>query len=206
MCAARENQTEVDKLRLEIDGIVDEIAWLADSPIPPGELKQRIESTCKTLSDQFDLALQQLLSPNAGAYELGEILTLVAQVPMRPNEGVSHASIGLGGLLASLFGDDLVKLLCERAEDMSYTPGPPLKERPETLHKLREALRLLEKREEALICTAETQGLYIARRAEADPEIVLSYDPSGSSPDIGPRRIGRALPFENRPPMAAPPH
>lgn len=187
-------QIDIDALRTEIESVSSEIEWVSTSPIPKDELRQRIGSACKALGERFDLEMARLANPAAGQNELREILTLSARVPVL-GDGIrlAHAGIEMGGLLAAVFDDDLAKRLCKKVDGLDYVAGPPAKDRPEALRKLRDELRTLEVREEALICAAEEQGVYIARREDAPPEIVLGYDPCGESPDIGPRRVRRGV-------------
>jgi hypothetical protein len=58
-----------------------------------------------------------------------------------------------------------------------------MNERPALLAQLKTTLRTLEQQEEAIICRAEELGDYIPRRDNADPAVVLAYDPEGKTND-----------------------
>ena len=178
-------QSEVNALRVEIAGVVDEIAWTTDAPLPPEEVKQRLATVAKSLAQKVQLDLLRMANPEASAREFGEMLTVYESVRFH-GDGASVAPlrIDLSGILLSVGGDDLIKRLGTQIDDLDYVPGPPAKERGAVLAKLRDTLRDLERREEGLICEAEAGGVYIARRADADPAIVLGFDPDAQLSEI----------------------
>ncbi len=177
--------TEVETLQAEIAGVVDEIAWTMDSPLPKEEVKQRLATSAKEFSDKFGLNLSRLANPSAGPLELREALTVHERVRIRSESvGVEPLHIDLSGILFAVFSDDLIKHLAKQIDALDYTAGPPTKERGAALTKLRDTLRQLEQKEERLICNAEAAGVYIERRPDANPAIVLSYDPAGSMDEL----------------------
>lgn len=185
----------VNAIRAEIASVSAEIEWVQDSMLPPDEIKAGVSASCKALSQAHDFPLGRLASPGAGMLELAEMLTAQATaLNFGAGEGRhTSVSVALGGILAALFGDDLVKRLHKKVDDLDYVPGPPSRDRPEALKKLRATLHGLEAREEAMICQAEEIGLLIPRRSDADPAVILGYDPNGQTPDIGPRRASAAI-------------
>lgn len=182
----------VSAIRVEIDSVAAEIEWVQDSMLPPDEIKAGVTASCKALAQAHDFPLARLANPEAGMRDLVEMLTVQGATQVFGEGRHISVSVPLGGVLMALLGDEVVKKLHKRIDELSYTPGPPSRERPEALKKLRAALRDLEVREEAMICQAEEIGLLIPRRAEADPAVILGYDPNGQSPDIGPRRATAA--------------
>lgn len=180
----------VSAIRVEIDSVTAEIEWVQDSMLPPDEIKAGVLASCKALSQSHDFPLARLANPAAGMIDLVELLTVQATTRVFGEGEGRHISVSvpLGGVLMALLGDEVVKKLHKKIDELDYVPGPPSRERPEALKKLRCALRALEVREEVMICQAEEIGLLIPRRAEADPAVILGYDPNGQSPDIGPRR------------------
>jgi len=180
----------VSAIRVEIDSVLAEIEWVQDSMLPPDEIKAGVSASCKALSQAHDLSLSRLANPGAGMLELAEMLTVQATTREFGSGEGRHISpsVALGGILAALLGDDLVKKLHKKVDDLDYVPGPPSRDRPEALKKLRATLRDLEVREEVMICQAEEIGMIIPRRSDADPAVILGYDPNGQTPDIGPRR------------------
>jgi hypothetical protein len=178
-------QSEVDALRVEISGVIDEIAWTTDAPLPPEEVKQRLATIAKALVQKFDFNLLRMTNPDTGARELSEIFTLHHSVPFHgAGAGVASLQIDLSAILLAVGGDDLIKRMAKHVDNLDYVPGPPSKDRAGVIVKLRDALHDLEQREERLICEAEAAGVYIARRDDADPAIVLSFDPVGQIDDM----------------------
>ncbi len=172
-------ETELDALRAEIAGVQDEIVWTTDAPLPKDEVKQRLAQAGKTQAEKFNLNLARLANPQAGEQELREIMSLQEQVVVHAAPGVVGVRIDLSGALFALFGEDLVKRLGKQVDALDYVAGPPAKDRPARLAALREALRDLERKEENRIMHAEACGVILARRPDADPAIVLDYDPTG---------------------------
>jgi hypothetical protein len=82
-------------------------------------------------------------------------------------------------MLAWVMGDALVQRMHAEIDRLDYRPGPPLAERPARLAELKAALRKIEQQEEELICRAEDTGVIIPRRHDADPGVVLGFDPKG---------------------------
>jgi hypothetical protein len=83
-----------------------------------------------------------------------------------------------------VFGEDLVKRLGKQIDGLDYVAGPAAKDRPALLAALHEAKRDMEEREENLIVHAEACGMFLARRPDADPEIVLGYSPTGQIDEL----------------------
>jgi len=193
-------ETELDALRMEITGVLDEISWTSNAPLPKDEVKQRLTHTARQLAEKFDMNLARLARPDAGPQELREILTVHERVTVNAAPGVSALRIELGGFLFATLGEDLIKRLHKQIDALDYVAGPPMKERPARLAALRDTLRSLERREEDLICQADASGVYLARRPDADPEIVLSFDPSGQIDEL--RLSGRIHPGVFVPPPA----
>ncbi len=170
---------ELDALRAEIAGAWDEFAWTSDSPLPKDEVKQRLTQAGKTLAEKFNLNLARLANPQAGEHELREILSLQETVVIHAAPGVAGVRVDMSGILFAAFGGDLLKHLGKQVDALDYVAGPPAKDRSARLAALRETLRDLEQREENLIVHAEGCGVYLARRPDADPAVVLDYAPDG---------------------------
>lgn len=178
----------VSAIRVEIDSVAAEIEWVQDSMLPPDEIKAGVTASCKALAQSHDLHLALLANPAAGMRELAEMLTVQGATQVFGEGRHISVNVPLGGVLMALLGDEVVKKLHKKIDELDYVPGPPSRERPEALKKLRAALRVLEVREEGLICQAEEIGLLIPRRADADPAVILGFDPNAPSPGIGHRR------------------
>lgn len=182
---------DVDKLRDEIETVRDEIEWLASAPITPDELKARIEMEMGAERPDTDSAraLRGLLSPTRDAYSSTVADMFKAQARATYLGGTDPAimpvEVQLGPMLTWLFGNELIKNIHAKVDAMAYTPGPPMAERPARRAQLLATLRQLEEKEEALICTGEAAGLWIARRGDADPAVVLGYDPKGVMTEVG---------------------
>lgn len=172
---------EVSKLRIEIDRLRDEIEWVNTGLVPPDELKARATKHCQAMAQRFDAArrLMSLAHPQAGGAEMQTMFRASSSVFVG---GASVTSVNIdeiGPMLAWSLGDTLVQSMCEEIDRIDYRPGPPMAERPARLAELKTALRKLEQQEEAIICGAEDAGIIIPRRPDADPAVILSYDPKG---------------------------
>lgn len=177
---------EIAKLRLEIDRLREEIEWVSIAFVPPDELKARATKHCQVMVQEFDAArrLMSLAHPNAGGAEMQEMFRLRSRVAIVSDRSeqvaVSGVNIdGAGPMLAWVMGDALVQRMHAEIDRLDYRPGPPLAERPARLAELKAALRKLEQQEEELICRAADTGIIIPRRHDADPEVILGFDPKG---------------------------
>lgn len=182
----------ISAIRAEIDSVTAEVEWVQDSMLPPDEVKARVSASCKVLSQAHGLSLARLANPDAGMPELAEMLTALGNTQVFGGGEGRHVSVSvpLGGILAALLGDALVKKLHEGIDSLDYCPGPTSGDRPMALKGLRETLRGLEIREEAMICEAEEIGMFIPRRAEADPAIILGYTADGAQKDTSGKPVG----------------
>lgn len=179
---SRNIQQEVEKLRAEIERTHDEIAWLNDAPITPAELKSRATEGCQAMAARFEAQrhLGVLANPGGGPRDVADMFTASSSVAFVGELDVKPVNIdGIGPMLAWAMGGSLVQRLHAEIDRLEYRPGPPMAERPARLAALRAELRTLEVREEALICEAEESGVIIPRRPDADPAVILGYDPSG---------------------------
>lgn len=172
---------EVAKLRIEIDRLRDEIEWVSTGLVPPDELKARASKHCQAMAQEFDAArrLMSLAHPQAGSAEMQAMFRASSNVFVG---GLSVASVnidGIGPMLAWSLGDTLAQRMHAEIDRLDYRPGPPMEERPARLAELKAALRKLEQQEEKVICGAEGDGIIIPRRPDADPAVILSYDPDG---------------------------
>jgi hypothetical protein len=183
---------EVSRLRHEIDRCREEIEWMASAPIPPDELKARVAEQCQTLAARFDGSrhLAALAYPNGGVNELREMLTGSTRVNVG-GQVIVPVDTEFGPLLAWLMGDVMVSRLHAEIDGMDYRPGPPMEERPARIVALKDEMLKLEQREEAIICQAEGMGVFIPRRPDADPAVVLAYDPTAQMAECR-TRVGYA--------------
>lgn len=186
---------EVTKLRPEIDRLRDEIEWVSTALVPPDELKTRATKHCQAMAQEFDAPrrLMSLAHPQAGGAEMQAMFRASSTVFV---EGVSVASVNIneiGPMLAWSLGDTLEQRMHDEIDRLDYRPGPPMAERPARLDELKVALRKLEQQEEILICGAEDAGIIIPRRPDADPAVILSYDPKGQMAEDRTRVSGTVI-------------
>lgn len=177
----KKQHQEASNLRIEIDRLRDEIGWVSAGFVPPEELKARATEHCQAMAQKFDAArrLMSLAHPQAGGAEMQSMFRVSSSVFV---EGLSVASVNvdeIGPMLAWSMGDALTQRICEEIDRLDYRPGLPMAERPARLAKLKAVLRKLEQQEEAIICGAADTGIIIPRRPDADPGVILSYDPDG---------------------------
>lgn len=172
---------KVQKLRAEIAQTQEELEWLADAALPKSDLKAAIAaSVASNLGDEGTAGLLlQMAAADAGARGEAASQLLRVRASTRPEPhapGVSSVDLDLAPLLALVLGKEaIIVALHQRVDALSYTAGPPAAERPAKRAKLRAELRRLETAEEAAIVAAEDAGEYIARRADADPAVILEY-------------------------------
>lgn len=183
---------EVSKLRIEIDRLRDEIEWVSTGLVPPDELKARATKHCQAMAQKFAAArrLMSLAHPQAGGAEMQSMFRASSNVFVG---GATVASVHIdeiGPMLAWSLGDALVQSMCAEIDRLDYRAGPPMTERPARLAELKAALRKLEQQEEKVICGAEVDGVIIPRRPDADPAVILSYDPQGQMAEDRMRRGG----------------
>lgn len=182
---------DVDQLRDEIEQVREELEWLASSSVPRDELKERITAAVASekRSAGADGVLRALAIPTPDAYcaTFDDMFKVQTNVFLRGGDkpDVRPVEVVLSPVLAWLLGDELTKNLHAKVDALQYTPGPPMAERPARRAQLLATLRQLEEKEEALICTGEAAGLWIARRGDADPAVVLGYDPKGVMTEVG---------------------
>lgn len=192
---AKDYLKEVEKLRGEIVAAREELDWLGDAQIPVEELKARATEQVRALSAKFEAKrrLGALAYPNAGAAEVSEMLRLSTRTIINGDGGARLGVINIddhGPLFAWLMCDVLIARMHAEIDQLGYVAGPPVAERPARRRALREELRKLEISEEKLIVAAEEAGMFIPRRVDADPAVVLDYDPAGTMPDeAGPRPV-----------------
>jgi hypothetical protein len=186
---------EVNKVRQEIAAAHEELEWTMNSAIPPDELKARASKHCEAMEQKFEAArvLLSLANPGAGSAEAEELFRLHARIYIPGqsvgaqdgvgtifNPAVTSANIdGVGSMLGWLAKDALITRLHEEIDRLDYRPGPPLADRPKLVAALKKSLAELEHREEVMIVAAEDAGHIIPRRPDADPAVVLGYDPAG---------------------------
>ena len=214
---------DVDQVRDEIEPVREELQWLASSSVPRDELKARITAAVGVERRNADSGrvLRSLASPTSDAYSatFADMFKVQTKATFLGGDkpDILPAEVPLSPMLAWLLGDELTKNLHAKVDALEYTPGPPMAERPARRAQLLATLRQLEEKEEALICTGEAAGLWIARRGDADPAVVLGYDPKGSMTEAGgvpgitvaPRGVLNAVPdqvatVQSSAPAAAP--
>ena len=110
-------------------------------------------------------------------------------LPVGQSNALGMLNISIAPQLIWLFGDTIKKVFLAKVDAMDYVPGLPLTERTTRREQLTTQLRTLEEKEEELICEAELAHLPIYRRADADPAVVLAYDPDGDMGAQGARLV-----------------
>lgn len=188
---AKPTHQDISKLRAEIEQCHDEINWLNVAQVPQDELKERVTNACRELAERFDAPrhLGMLANPGAGLVESMAMFRTSARVVIhsRPNESsVAPAnSDDVGPMIAWIMGNALVQRMHAEIDSLDYRPGPPTLERPARHAELKTMLRTLEQQEETIICQSEQAGVFMPRRPDADPAVILAYDPDGKTTDYG---------------------
>lgn len=180
-------EKSIQKLREQIQQLKEEIEWVAEAPVTREEWKERVASWVDGMAanaDRTSSALLSLRSANPRTVRDADLLaiqTSVAQVAGQTT--VRSIDFSIAPHLTWLLGDAIKASMLAKVEAMDYVPGLPLAERPARLAQLKQDLRALEEKEEALICEAEANHMPIYRRSDADPAVVLNYGkrPANSS-------------------------
>lgn len=163
---------EVENIRSEIESVAEELAWTENAALPKDEAKKRVSAAVAAAIDQYHPPVWHFNEPVLDSNVLQEMLTAHGN----PTGGDdATVRVDLTPLLAVLFGDELTTKIHRLIDRLDYTAGPPSKDRPTKIRALKATLADLGKKEESLICGAEERGLFIPRREDADPAIVLEY-------------------------------
>lgn len=109
-------------------------------------------------------------------------------LPVGQSNASGMLNISIAPQLIWLFGDTIKKVFLAKVDAMDYVPGLPLTERTSRHEQLTTQLPHTGGKEE-LICEAELANLPIYRRADADPAVVLAYDPDGDMGAQGARMV-----------------
>lgn len=186
-------EKNIQKLREQIQQLKEEIQWVTEAPVTREEWKERVTSWVEGMAAKADRTSSAMLSLRSAntkvvrAADLLEIQTSVAQVAglttVRPLE------FSIAPHLTWLLGDAIKAAMLAKVETIDYVPGLPMSERPARLDQLTKQLRVLEEKEEALICEAEASQQPIFRRSDIDPAVVLNYDPNGSMNEVPSRKV-----------------
>lgn len=192
---------KINKLREQIQQVKEEISWLENSPLSKEDFKARVVEWVDAVglnSQDADNSLKWLRQPDAKVHS-SKMLNISARVRASGSEHstITPIDISLAPQLVWLFGDQVKQALLAKVDSMDYVPGLPLLERPKRREQLLHSLRVLEEKEEALICESEEAQAPVYRRADADPAVVLGYDPLDDIDAEGTRKVyasGQAQP------------
>lgn len=175
---------QVDVLRKDIDRVNEELQWVNASPLPKDDWKASVTRWVEGMAAEGDrqtTALRSLRLPKPPREFINDKFLAVNSRVHQSGSGpdVLPVNVGLGPVLCWLLGDQLEQRLHAMIDADDYVPGPALADRPLQQKELLRELRELETREEAIITAAEGESVFIGRRADADPAVVLGYDPEG---------------------------
>lgn len=192
---------KINKLREEIQQVNEELKWLDESPITKEEFKTRVVEWVRVgtnNADDEDRRLAYLRHPDASAHRSAMLgISTRAYIPGGTDPTIAPVEFSIAPQLAWLFGDQIKEALLAKVEAMDYVPGLPMAERPARRTQLLQNRRVLEEKEEALICESEEANTPVHRRSDADPAVVLAYDKEGEMGAEGERKVyatGQALP------------
>lgn len=177
-------EKNIQKLREQIQQLKEEIQWVTEAPVTREEWKERVTSWVEGMAasaSRTNSSLLSLRSANPKTVRDADLLrieTSVAQVAGQTT--IRPLEFSIAPHLTWLLGDAIKEAMLAKVDAIDYVPGLPLSERPARIAQLTKELRVLEEKEEALICEAEASHLAIYRRADVDPAVVLNYDPNGS--------------------------
>lgn len=172
---------KIDKLREQIRQIKEELVWLDEAPLDHADLKGRVVQWVDRMMEStgakdVESSFLSLRDPGGKSSHVDMLkVSCGVSVPVVPH--VDSVKMSIAPQLVWLFGDQVKQALLAKVDAMDYVPGLPLSERPERRKRLLQELRALEEKEEALICESEEAKAPVYRRADADPAVVLSYNP-----------------------------
>lgn len=176
----------VDDLREEIDRVWAEIRWVNESPMPKADWKLAVSRWIKQEAEGGSAqhsAFRALRSAKKRDPQFVSETLLVSKgrLTLLPSDHpkVESLNLPLAPSLCWLMGDELERRMHAMIDADEYVPGPPMAGRKELSETLRETLLELELQEEAVIAAAEDEHVFIGRRLDADPIVVLEYDPDG---------------------------
>lgn len=184
---------KINKLREEIQQVNEELKWLKESPITKEEFKARVVDWVQIAANNADDAerrLTHLRHPDASAHRSAMLeISTRAHIPGGTHPTVAPVEFSIAPQLTWLFGEQIKQALLAKIDSMDYVPGLPLAERPARRKQLEQNRRVLEEKEEALICESEEANAPVYRRAQADPAVVLAYDKDGVMGAEGERKV-----------------
>jgi hypothetical protein len=179
---------KVDESRVEIERIREQIEWVKTSPLPKSDLKPIVAEMVKaqlSTADYLNAEFRGLADPDIKERAQAWRQLFTARSAVHVAGADPTIPVPLANLLCWLAGDDLVRWMDAKVEAMEYVPGPAMAERRQLLSDLRKELEKLEREEERLITEAEAAGVFIPRRFDATPEIVLGFNPDGAMYEPG---------------------
>ena len=160
------------------------------APLSREEFKAQVLKWFEYMSAGAAEADNRFLSLRFPDRSIGLVDPLKVEYPLTlPVVGGAVSSLMKFSVTPQLFwllGDTIKASLLAKVDAMDYVPGLPRAERVKRREQLAMQLHTLEVKEEELICEAELANLPIYRRADADPAVVLSYDPDGDMGAPGP--------------------
>lgn len=162
---------EIEALRARIAALQAERQTIVLQARTRAEVRAEIERTVTHWQERGAAALARELQ-RAALGAAPDLLT--AHGTGSAAGGVAHVRLDMGPLLTAVLGPAAVRKALVGALD-AVPEGMPAEARATRLAEIDAEIDDLEKREEALICDAETlEGVEILRRPDARPEIILA--------------------------------
>lgn len=173
--ALADTTRSIDELRGQIAALQHERERIAGAPLDADSIRKRVfgllESEGQAFAHRLRFGLGAARVPNSRPYEI-QSLTVGCRNERDPDAGITTQRADLTGLLVWLVGD-VVRERLEPVIAQLGDGGINNTERVERLAELDSKLLGFERQEEALIVEAETAGMRIVRRPDADPRVVL---------------------------------
>lgn len=171
----RDAMAEVQRIRRELESLDEQWRAVEDAPVPAKIIREHAVAEINRIAE-------------AGALELnpynrsGEPLGLERAIRITQNAvklpGSEHPDLflsgqGAGPLLIWLMRDVLVQKVDELVETLPQDGALDDDEREREFARIAEERLRLERIEETLIVTMESEGRFVARRRNADPRAIL---------------------------------
>lgn len=172
--AAATLQRQIDETRVQIAATYEEIDWLKSAPPPKVEV---VELACAAIDlEAADFVSSARWGGFVHAGEIGELFEMSGRTEIIvPGSPIAGMHLRAAPLFAFLFGAELKEKLAAAIEQgtVDFEEGPAMGDRPALIESARDRLFAMETEEESLIEEAAAAGIEIARRASADPAVIL---------------------------------
>jgi len=160
---------EVAKVRSQVAALDEKFAAIENAPVPANDLKARAFAEVDRIAAAGALKVHP-------ASRSAEPLGLARKLALGTGSGGSIVGTGGTDIFVWLLRDQMKAAIASQIDQFPASGALSDDEREQAFRQIAEQRLELERIEELLIGTAETDSRYIARRADADPRAVLGIE------------------------------